>query len=96
MKRQVGWLNEHSYLDLHVIMNLTLVKSINNDINTNKLNIQSYNPKCHPSKIEREKSDSVETLGVLKFLKIANAVGVKFWIKHSIANSGKTFVRHDK
>ena len=96
MKRQVGSLNEHSYLDLHVIINLTLVKSINNDINTNKLNIQSYNLKHHPYKIERENSDSVEALGLLKFLKIANAVGVNFWIKDSIANGGKTFVRHDK
>ena len=46
--------------------------------------------------MKRENSDSVEALGVLKFLKIANAVGVNFWIKHSIANGGKTFVRHDK
>ena len=58
IKREVGWLNEHSYLDLHVIINMNLVKSINNDINTNKLNIQSYNLKHHPYKIERENSNS--------------------------------------
>ena len=46
--------------------------------------------------LERENSDSVEALGLLKFLKIANAVGVNFWVKDSIANGGKTFVRHDK
>ena len=68
---------------------------MNNDINTNKLNIQSYNLKHHPYKIERKNSDSVEVLGVLKFHKIAHVVGVNFWIKHSIANGGKTFVRHD-
>ena len=52
----------------------------------------------NPYKIERRNSDLVEAPGVLKFLKIAHGVRVKFWsfretthlrIKHSIANGGK-------
>lgn len=57
------------------------------------MNIQSDYLKHHPYKIERENSDSVAALGVLKLLKIAYAVGVN-WIKHSIANGGKKFIRH--
>ena len=53
---------------------------IYNDINsTSQLNEYSViSSQNHPYKIERDNSNSIEALGVLKFLKIAHGVGVKF------------------